>query len=55
MIYKVVAINGDYADLLRIDPPSETGETTLVALALLPKGTMEGSTLKRFMFEYELL
>ena len=55
MIYRVVSINGDYADLLRIDPPSETGETTLVALALLPDGITVGSTLKRVLFDYEII
>ena len=52
-VYYVVAmIDGDYAQLRRID--EESDDLKLVARALLPDEIREGSRLKYEMFEYEL-
>ena len=50
--YEVVSIDGDYANLKRID--IESDDVKLVARALLPEGISEGSKLKYEMFEYIL-
>lgn len=50
--YEVVSIDGDYANLKRID--IESDDIKLVARALLPEGISEGSRLKYEMFEYIL-
>ena len=50
--YVVVSIDGDYANLRRIDVESE--ETKLVARALLPPEIMEGTKLKYEMMQYEI-
>ena len=50
--YEVVSIDGDYANLKRID--IESDDVKLVARALLPEEISEGSTLKYEMFEYIL-
>lgn len=52
MYYEVVSIDGDYANLKRIDLKSE--ELKLVARALLPEDIVEGSRLKYEMLQYEL-
>ena len=46
--YEVVSIDGDYANLRRIDIPSD--DLKLVARALLPAGIYDGCKLK-----YDLL
>lgn len=51
--YEVVSIDGDYANLKRID--IETDDIKLVARALLPEEIMEGSQLKYELFQYELI
>ena len=51
--YVVAQIDGDYAQLQRVDEPS--GELKLVARALLPEDIMEGSHLKYECLQYELL
>ena len=51
--YVVAQIDGDYAQLQRVDEPSE--ELKLVARALLPEDIMEGSHLKYECLQYELL
>lgn len=53
MFYEVVSIDGDYANLQKIDAPDD--EPKLVARALLPAEIMEGSRLKYEMMQYELL
>ena len=50
--YEVVSIDGDYANLRRID--IVTDDLKLVALALLPPEIVEGSRLKYEMMEYTL-
>ena len=50
--YEVVSIDGDYANLKRID--IESDDVKLVARALLPEEILEGSKLKYEMFEYIL-
>ena len=40
--YKVIAIEGEYATIKRID--NETADTILIALALLPEGTDIGTS-----------
>ena len=50
--YEVVSIDGDYANLKRID--IESDDVKLVARALLPEEISEGSKLKYEMFEYIL-
>lgn len=51
--YVVVQIDGDYAQLQRVDEPSQ--DLKLVARALLPEDIMEGSHLKYECLQYELL
>ena len=51
--YIVVSIDGDYANLRRIDVESE--ETKLVARALLPPEIMEGTKLLYEMMQYEIM
>lgn len=50
--YEVVSIDGDYANLRRIDVESD--ELKLVARALLPLEIMEGTKLKYEMMQYEI-
>ena len=50
--YTVVSIDGDYANLKRIDQPDE--ELKLVARALLPREIYEGCTLHYEMLQYEM-
>lgn len=50
--YEVVSIDGDYANLKRID--IELDDLKLVARALLPEEIMEGSKLKYEMLQYSL-
>ncbi len=51
--YEVCSIDGDYANLKRID--MESDETKLVARALLPPEIMEGTKLKYEMMQYEII
>ncbi|MDE6883731.1 MAG: DUF3006 domain-containing protein [Lachnospiraceae bacterium] len=51
--YVVVSIDGDYANLRRIDVESE--ETKLVARALLPPEIMEGTKLLYELMQYEIM
>ena len=51
--YRVVSIDGDYANLQKEDSVSE--EPKLVARALLPAEIMEGSKLKYEMLQYEIV
>lgn len=51
--YIVVSIDGDYANLRRMDVESE--ETKLVARALLPPEIMEGTKLLYEMMQYEIM
>lgn len=53
MIFCVESIDGDYANLRRID--KESDDLKLVARALLPPEIKEGSELKYEMMQYELL
>ncbi|MGN0437143.1 MAG: chorismate--pyruvate lyase [Lachnospiraceae bacterium] len=53
MYYVVDSIDGDYANLKRTDVESD--DLKLVARALLPEGTNEGSRLKYELLQYELL
>jgi hypothetical protein len=54
-LYEVVGIDGDYAHLRRIGEESEnTGETKLVARALLPSEITEGTHLKYEWMQYEI-
>ena len=48
--YKVIAIEGEYATIKRID--NETADTILIALALLPEGTDIGTELLWENLEY---
>lgn len=50
--YVVESIDGDYANLRRVDEPSD--DLKLVARALLPEEIREGSRLKYEMFTYEV-
>lgn len=50
--YIVEQIDGDYAQLRRLDAPEE--ELKLVARALLPQEIEEGTRLHYEMFEYSL-
>ena len=45
--YVVAQIDGDYAQLQRVDEPS--GELKLVARALLPIGILQGKSLPRIL------
>ena len=51
--YEVVSIDGDYANLRRID--IESDELKLVARALLPPEIAEGTRLKYEMMQYEIM
>ena len=51
--YVVVSIDGDYANLHRID--IESNDIKLVARALLPAEINVGSKLKYEMFQYEVI
>ena len=51
--YEVVSIDGDYANLRRMEIPSE--DLKLVARALLPAEIMEGSRLKYELMQYEIV
>lgn len=51
--YQVVSIDGDYANLKRIDVESD--ELKLVARALLPPEITEGLKLLYEMLEYRIL
>ncbi len=51
--YQVVSIDGDYANLKRID--EESDELKLVARALLPPEITEGTKLLYEMLEYRIL
>ena len=48
--YTVKQINGDYALLI-----SDEGIENQVAIALLPSGIDEGTRIKSYMFEYEIV
>ena len=50
--YIVVSIDGDYANLKRMDQEGE--EPKLVARALLPEEIMEGMKLKYELMQYEI-
>ena len=51
--YVVVSIDGDYANLKRTD--TESDEPKLVARALLPPETIEGTRLLYEWMEYSIL
>lgn len=51
--YRVASIDGDYANLERIDAPEEGYK--LVARALLPPEIKEGTKLLYEMMEYKVL
>ena len=51
--YIVEQIDGDYAHLRRVDEPD--GELKLVARALLPEETGEGTRLRYEMMSYEIM
>lgn len=51
--YKVINIDGDYANLQKVDEPN--GELKLVARALLPAEIAEGTQLKYEMLQYEIV
>jgi hypothetical protein len=48
--YTVVSIDGDYANLKRLD--IESDDLKLVARALLPEGIAEGTKLKYELMQY---
>ncbi len=50
--YRVVSIDGDYANLQRTD--IDTQDVKLVARALLPAEITEGSRLKYEFLQYEI-
>ena len=50
--YEVVSIDGDYANLKRTD--IETDDLKLVARALLPPESMEGSRLRYELMQYRM-
>ena len=52
-IYRVVRIDGDYANLKRTDV--EMDDVMLVARALLPPEIEEGSRLRYENFQYEII
>lgn len=52
-IYRVVRIDGDYANLKRADV--EMDDVMLVARALLPTEIEEGSRLRYENFQYEII
>ncbi|MCI5872449.1 MAG: chorismate--pyruvate lyase [Clostridiales bacterium] len=51
--YEVASIDGDYANLRRVDAAEE--DLKLVARALLPAEIMEGTKLKYEMMQYEVV
>lgn len=51
--YEVVSIDGDYANLRRTD--EESDDLKLVARALLPPETAEGTQLKYEWMQYEII
>ena len=51
--YQVASIDGDYANLKRIDVESD--EIKLVARALLPPGISEGTKLRYEYMQYEVM
>lgn len=51
--YEVISIDGDYANLKRIDTDSD--EIKLVARALLPPEISERTKLKYEMLQYEIM
>lgn len=51
--YEVASIDGDYANLRRVDMAEE--ELKLVARALLPAEIAEGTRLKYEMMQYEVI
>lgn len=51
--YEVVSIDGDYANLKRLD--AENDELKLVARALLPPQIREGTKLLYEMMQYEII
>lgn len=51
--YEVVSIDGDYANLRRTD--EESDDLKLVARALLPPETAEGTRLKYEWMQYEII
>ena len=53
MYFVVESIDGDYANLRRID--GESGNTRVVARALLPFDINEGTKLKWEMLQYEIV
>ncbi len=53
MYFVVESIDGDYANLRRID--DESGNTRVVARALLPLDINEGTKLKWEMLQYEIV
>lgn len=53
MIYEVVTIDGDYANLRNVS--NEDGDLKLVARALLPAEISEGCKLSYYAFEYTML
>ncbi len=50
--YKVVSIDGDYANLQKVDEPD--GDLKLVARALLPAEIAEGSLVRYEMMSYSM-
>ena len=52
VIYEVVSIDGDYANLINIENREE--EPKLVARALLPEGIFEGCQVKYEMLSYSM-
>ncbi len=53
--YQVASIDGDYANLKRIDADAESDELKLVARALLPPEITEGTKLLYEMMEYHMM
>ena len=53
MYFVVESIDGDYANLRRID--DESGNTRVVARALLPFDINEGTKLRWEMLQYEIV
>ena len=51
--YKVIQIDGDYANLVKAG--DEAAESKVVARALLPADIYEGCTLKYEMLQYTLV
>lgn len=51
--YEVVSIDGDYANLRRLDASDD--EMKLVARALLPPEIAEGTKLRYEMMQYEIM